>query len=114
MPINVDPVGLDEGDGIEVTLRADNARYHKSCKLLFNNTKLQRAEKQPYTATPIDDGSRNKTRRNSIALIYMECFLCEKDTSKDELRHAMTMKVDKRIIECARTLNDSILLGKRG
>ncbi len=32
---------LDEGDGIEVALRANNARYHKSCKLLFNNTKLQ-------------------------------------------------------------------------
>ncbi len=114
-PLNLDPVRLDEGDGIEVTLRADNARYHKSFKLLFNNTKLQRAEKRSYTATPIDDGSRNKTRRNSIAPIYMKCFLCcEKDTSKEELRHAMTMKVDKRIIECARTLNDSRLLGKRG
>ena len=45
MPINLDPARLDEGDGIEVTLRANNALYHKSCKLLFNNTKLQRAEK---------------------------------------------------------------------
>ena len=44
-PLNLDPVRLDEGDGIEVTLRANNARYNKSCKPLFNNTKLQRAEK---------------------------------------------------------------------
>ena len=112
MPINLDPVRLDEGDGIEVTLRANNVLYHKSCKLLFNNTKLQRAEKRSSTATPIDDGSSNETRRKSVEPIYMECFLCEKDTSKDELQHAMTMKVDKRINECARTLNDGRLLGK--
>ena len=31
MPINLDPARLDEGDGIEVTLRANNARYHKRC-----------------------------------------------------------------------------------
>ena len=29
MPINLDPVRLDEGDGVEVTLRANNALYHK-------------------------------------------------------------------------------------
>ena len=40
MTINLDPVRLDEGDDIDVTLRANNARYHKSCKLLFNNTVL--------------------------------------------------------------------------
>ena len=66
MTINLDPVRLAEGDGIEVTLRASNARYHKSCKLLFNNTKLQKAEKRSSIATPIDDGSSNMTRRKSI------------------------------------------------
>ena len=95
---------LDEGHGIEVTLRANNARYHKSCKLLFNNTKLQRAEKRSSTVTLIDDGSSNKTRRKSMEPIYMECFLCDKDTSKDELLHVMILEVDKRINECARML----------
>ena len=50
MPINLDPVRLDEGHGIEVTLRANYARYHKGCNLLFTNTKLQIAEKRLSTA----------------------------------------------------------------
>ena len=29
MPINLDPVRLDEGNGVEVTLRANNVLYHK-------------------------------------------------------------------------------------
>ena len=34
---------LDEGDGVEATLRNNQAKYHQSCRLLFKNTKLQRA-----------------------------------------------------------------------
>ena len=36
IPINLDPVRLDEGDGVEVTLRENNALYHK----LFRTWKL--------------------------------------------------------------------------
>lgn len=32
-------------DGIEETLRQKKAVYHESCRLLFKNTKLNRAEK---------------------------------------------------------------------
>ncbi len=39
-----------------------------------------------------------------------ECFLCE--TLGGDLREAMTMKVNMRINECARTLNDGKLLAK--
>jgi hypothetical protein len=45
LPISLDPARLDEGGGIEDTLRRKSAKYHQSCRLLFNNTKLQRAEK---------------------------------------------------------------------
>ena len=37
---------LDEGNGIEMTMINNNARYHQSCRLKYNNTKLQRAEKE--------------------------------------------------------------------
>ncbi len=84
-------------------------RAASCCSITLSCRELK---KLSSTATPIDDGSSNKTRRKSIEPIYMECFLFEKDTSKDELRHAMTMNVDKRINECARTLNDGRLLGK--
>lgn len=40
-PIAFDTRRLDDGNGIEETLRNNNAKYHQSCRLLFNNTKLR-------------------------------------------------------------------------
>ncbi len=37
---------LNEGYGIEAAMVANNALYHQTCKLKYNNTKLQRAEKR--------------------------------------------------------------------
>ena len=39
-------------------------------------------------------------------------FLCNKEETKSELRKAMTMKLDQRLNECARNLNDGKLLAK--
>ena len=40
LPLAVDPARLDEGGGIETTLRRNGAMYHTNCHLAFNNTKL--------------------------------------------------------------------------
>jgi hypothetical protein len=37
--IKLDPQRLDEGEGIENTLRRNNAQYHQSCILMFSNNK---------------------------------------------------------------------------
>ena len=37
---------MDEGDGVEETLRKNQAKYHQSCRPLFDNTKFQRAQKR--------------------------------------------------------------------
>ena len=49
LPIILDPARLDGGAGIEETLRKNNAKYQQSCRLLLNNTKLQRAQKRAST-----------------------------------------------------------------
>ena len=46
MPIIVDLAKLDDGGGIEDTLRKNQAQYHRSCRLMFNNDKLGRARKR--------------------------------------------------------------------
>ena len=46
LPLILDPARLDEGGGIEAMLRRNEAKYHTSCRLLFNNTKLDRAKKR--------------------------------------------------------------------
>ena len=50
LPILLSPAQLDEGDGIESTLIRRRAKYHSSCKLKFNNTELERAQKRASTA----------------------------------------------------------------
>jgi hypothetical protein len=33
LPLILDPIRLDEGGGIEETLRRNNAKYHQNCRL---------------------------------------------------------------------------------
>ena len=37
---------IDKGEGVEAALSSNNAKWHKSCRLQFNNTKLERAQKR--------------------------------------------------------------------
>ena len=45
MPVIIDPARLDEGDGIQETLRMIQAKHHQSCHISLNNAKLERWEK---------------------------------------------------------------------
>jgi hypothetical protein len=38
MPIPLDIRRIDEGDGIEAAFIKKEAKYHESCRLMFNNT----------------------------------------------------------------------------
>ena len=42
----------------------------------------------------------------------IECFICEEEGDLDDFRQAMTMKLNKRVNKCAKTLNDGKLLAK--
>ncbi len=45
LPIRLDMSRLGDISGIEETLRKNNAKYHRSCRLMFSNNKLERARK---------------------------------------------------------------------
>ena len=45
LPIVIDLSRMDEGDIVEEILCRNQAKCHQSCRLLFNSTKLQRAQK---------------------------------------------------------------------
>jgi hypothetical protein len=109
LPILLDPRRLDEGNGIEETLREKNAKYHQSCRLMFSNSKLARARQRLSTSAPLKVVPE-KCRRLSIE--NEVCFLCEIKEPLQDLRQAMTMALDKRLNECARTLNDGKLLAR--
>ena len=75
LPIRLDPARLDEGGGIEATLREKKARYHESCRLLFNNTKLNRAEKRSTSAGCCDEGTGSYILRKAQEPKTLECFV---------------------------------------
>ena len=109
MPIVLDLARLDDGGGIEETLWRNKAQYHQSCRLMFNNTKLERARKRrAECAQPIE--CQTKQRRASLE--GQTYFICDKKTSSSEHRQVMTMNLNNRLNECAQTLNDEKLLAK--
>ena len=67
LPIMLDPIRLDESGGIEETLRWNNSKYHQNCRLLFNNTKLERARKRTTSSKISSDDGQSKVRRTSMA-----------------------------------------------
>ena len=110
IPMKLDPARLDDGRGIEETLRTNKAKYHQSCQGLFSSTRLDRARKRSCNSYSTEKSSSSKVKRCSIDHKQNVCFLCEQDSSQSDLRQAMTMKLNTRLNECAQNLNDGRLL----
>ena len=109
MPIVLDPARLEDGGGIEETLSWNKAPYHQSCRLMFNNTKLERARKRrAESGQPVE--RQTKLRRTSLE--GQTCFTCDKEAPSSELRQIMTMNLNNRLNECVQTLNDGKLLSR--
>ena len=66
LPIILDPIILDEGGDIEETLIRNNAKYHHNCRLLFNNTMIERTRKTSTSSNISSDDGTSKIRRTSI------------------------------------------------
>jgi len=72
MPIDVRRI--DDGDGIENTLINHHAKYHEACRLMFNNTKLQRAQKRrcPSEKRSADQSTSSKFTRKTTSVAAKE------------------------------------------
>ncbi|CAC5421078.1 unnamed protein product [Mytilus coruscus] len=121
LPILLDVRRFYNGSGIESTLTTNEAKYHSSCRIKFNNTKLKRAEQRYESTKSIKsepccspkfirrsiDHSDTKLKQDIV-----KCFLCDKEAPPSSLREAMTMKLNDRLKRCAETLQDKQLLAK--
>lgn len=107
---------LDEGHGIEAAMVANNAQYHQSCRLKFNRTKLQRAEKRALKAEGESHGISaavcKRTRSSSTEKkdVQEVCFFCDQPAGTDMLHEAATFQLDRRVRYCATVLEDTDLL----
>ena len=122
--VNLNVNFLNEGKGIEQTLKDHQALWHKTCRDLFNNTKVQRAQKrasdkgeQEPNLRQEERGSPIKARRSSCAaqseyLDMNECLFCDKPDKPSNLRSASMLEIDQKVRECAVLLNDGKLIAK--
>ena len=71
---------LDEGRRIEMTLVANSAHYHQSCRLKFKNTKYVRAEKKsrvPKADVPVLPAcKRSRSRSTEDCVTKNVCVFC--------------------------------------
>ena len=88
---------------------AHGAKYHQTCRLQYNNTKLQRAQKRDEEQ-PACKLNRLHSRSSSTEKVPETCFFCEQPAGADSLRKASTFQLDRRVRDCATFLCDAELL----
>ena len=113
LPKSISLTRLDDGDGVEATLTHHNAKYHDSCRLSYNKTKLLRAEKRKSVDNDEVDLNVSLTRKCARQLSNFSnkgtCFFCGKD---DKLISASSFGLDRRVRLCAHNLQDQPLIAK--
>lgn len=124
---------LDNGSGIAATLYDNNAKWHKSCRLYYYQTRLDRAAKRSFESSLADEGEssagvsdeshanvkRVMYRRSMSAdvrksTVYKQpiCFLCDDPNSTLPLHQACTDDVNLHVKAYAKILCDASLLAK--
>ena len=72
---------LDDGSEIENTLSPNNAKYHNTCRLMFNNSKLERAKNRRVSQRSYEPeaGPSTFTRRSidTVSGINAICFFVQ-------------------------------------
>ncbi|KAL5005325.1 hypothetical protein ScPMuIL_018781 [Solemya velum] len=118
LPVQIDLKRLDDGDGISITLLNHTAKWHKSCHVKFNATKLKQAEKRKKDdIEPGPSVTKKFTRRIGKSEVKetapRTCVFCDKEASEsDPLRESSTFRLDSRVRMCAVELQDENLLTK--
>ena len=70
LPIALDPDRLNESDGIHETFKKNSALYHQPCRLLFNNSKLERARKRSANSDSLALGINDERSKKRRTIVY--------------------------------------------
>ena len=113
--INALPVKLElTADQLTVEGFVNNrAKWHKSCYLKFNLTKLQRAQKSSKGKKRCLDSpfeERKSKRHSSSSSLQAACIFC--DSELGQLHNCSTMELDQELRQMATELQDTSLLSR--
>ena len=115
---------LNQGQGIERSLKERKALWRKTCRNRFSNANLEQAKKRKHDRENEEENnnllvtestsSPVRARRSSFpgSSFSSHCFLCESSDIPANLHSASTLEVDRRVRECASLVNDNRLIGK--
>jgi len=125
MLMNVDLEQLNEGDGLEATMKRYHASRHKTCHLKFNQTQFnwlaKRKEKEVSSearkveTTPEEEGNFGmRTHFSGERPDYKVEFglFCDELGGTTELYSASTHDINSKVCKCAIEFEDSFLLAK--
>ncbi len=115
LPLSITISRLDDGTGIEGTLKLHNAKWHETCYVMCNKTKVDRARKKVVRgecSSPLKDrlrGAFSCTSQSDEKLFT--CFFCDALVDYD-FHKAATKQLDANVRKMATELNDTHLLVK--
>ena len=132
LPRTVQLQRLDEGQDVEATMVAHQAKWHKTCEatmvahqakwhktcmLQYNNTLLRRAEKIPIASSSAfgssDDvpGKCTRSLSSEATTSDASCFFCG-ESGTETLDGVATYQVDTRVRKCTAQVGDNELLAR--
>ena len=120
LPLSINISHLDDGTGIEATLTHHNAKWHKTCYVMCNKTKVDRVRKKvtkeqtsATSSLPLKGrlrGAFPSTSHQGAEKIPV-CFFCDAPVEQD-YHKAATKKLDTNVRKMATELKDTLLLAK--
>lgn len=122
LPFDIDLARLNDGSGIEQTLKKNQAKWHGACKMRCSNREIQRAETRKAKeenvgceSTPVKKKLRmtpghSKTKEPKKP----SCFFCKKviDPAATDVHTAMTPNFNANVNHMAHTLQRRDLIGE--
>lgn len=107
---------LDDGDGIESTLKAHRAEWHKKCRLQFNKKAFdEQCWGESTTATEQQHNTstmRTRSAHSQPQSTEPTCFFCNKPAGSAPLHKASTKNISTNVEKCALKVEDTALLAK--
>ncbi len=113
LSMNLHPLLLRDTTEVIDILRENHGKWHKTCNNLFNNLKVQRAEKRKSTSqddTSVSDKKVTRTSCSRATVKQNSCLVC--GDSAGILHKVSTFRTDSRIRSCAEEIQDTVLLAK--
>lgn len=112
--MDLDISKLDDGSGIQTTLKKNKAKWHKSCSNKYSTLKLQRLQaKIEKLNKSLNSPVKTRQKLNTKLDSPMEqCIFCGKGNENNKLHTASSAKIDEHVRIHAQNILDREIMAK--